>query len=524
MKNQLKEINLNEIKVSDTNPRKTFDEGSLKELSHSIQDKGVLQPILVRPIDANSDLKEYELVCGERRYRASIMAGLTMIPANIRELDDDEAFEMQIIENLERKDVHPLEESEAFNKMLKSEKYTIADIAAKFAKPETFIVQRLKFVDLIDELKKDFFDGKFGIGHAVLLARLDAESQKEQFDEANNEGGWNEGYGTIEELKRSIEGDLYNLDDAPFDTNDDTFTAVSSCLVCPKRSGANKLLFPDVEEDDICHDRSCYHKKLNQYLERKVADIINNGEDIHLGLDWNSKAPDFISEMCKQNNVPILSDEDWGSVWNEEEKKKAPKMLLVGGSDIGQIKPIVLRKSATSKGVDGVEPTVQQQIEKIEARAKRALELDDEKVWNTTRNFGDGDIGITLEKEKFFENGEPLSEKERMGLIVAIRNSISWDAKSEVEFIDEMNMERVKSFDLPEDVLNRALRLFIYDKLNISYGSHTTSFDNQALFQILEEHFPNEISGIKFHFEKKADKRIARTEERLEKLKTETKK
>lgn len=108
---ELKEIKLADIVISKTNPRKTFDEQSIEELAQSIIEKGVLQPIVVR---VNGKPGKYELVCGERRVRASLKAQtakktITTIPAVIRQLTNEEALEVQIIENLQRKDVHPMQ-------------------------------------------------------------------------------------------------------------------------------------------------------------------------------------------------------------------------------------------------------------------------------------------------------------------------------------------------------------------------------------------------------------------------------
>ena len=203
-KQTLEIISIHKIELSTTNPRKVFDPKALEELSESIKEHGILQPILVRPyVDEKSSWQDYQLVCGERRYRAAILAGLEEVPVSIRVLTDDEAFELQIIENLERKDVHPLDEADAFKKMLDSKKYTIADISAKMAKPESFIVQRLKLVDLIESVREDFLRGHLGIGHAILISRCDEFKQKDIFDNAQPYKEGIPDYGTVKELKES---------------------------------------------------------------------------------------------------------------------------------------------------------------------------------------------------------------------------------------------------------------------------------------------------------------------------------
>ncbi len=104
-------ISIAQIRADPNQPRKHFSEGDLQELIQSIQQHGILQPVLLRPTDSEGN---YQIVCGERRYRAALASGLTVIPATIRTLSDEEALEIQVIENLQRKDVLPMEEAVAF--------------------------------------------------------------------------------------------------------------------------------------------------------------------------------------------------------------------------------------------------------------------------------------------------------------------------------------------------------------------------------------------------------------------------
>lgn len=517
-KQELKVVQLKEIIASTTNPRKTFDEQSLKELSNSVKEKGVLQPILIRPIENGENgpkQAKYELVCGERRYRASLMAGIKDIPANIRDLSDDEAFEMQIIENLERKDVHPLEEADAFKRMLDSGKYQIADIAAKFAKPETFIAQRLKFVDLIDEIKKDFYEGKLGIGHAIHIARLGQKDQKDIYESSLN--GWNPGYGTVNELRDQIENDTYDLDEAPFDTKDENLLkCATACEVCPKRAGANPTLFADIEETNRCFDTGCYDQKMEAHITKTIARIIENGEDVLFGRGYN--APEgFVKDLITQYKLPVLKKYD---DFSETSNEGGRQLFYVSGSDAGKMVMVRLYgKKADS--MPGAEPTVQDQIDKIEERAKRALELDDEKVWNVVRKFGDGDIGITMKPEDFLDNDKPLNDWEKKALALAINSAASYGSLKGINWFKEMDMEKLMTYSLPDSVLYQAMRRLIYDKLNSSYGSHTVQPTNAALFQVFKEYFKSEVSGICDHFQDKADKRIARTNAKLKELRGE---
>ena len=141
-------VALADIQSSSYNPRKNFDETSLAELAESIRQQGVLQPIGVRPIADN----RFEIVFGERRYRASLMAELAEIPATVMEISDETAEEMAITENLHRKDVTPIEEANAYQKLIDSGRHDVQSLTVQFGKTEAYIRTRLKFVSLIPEI------------------------------------------------------------------------------------------------------------------------------------------------------------------------------------------------------------------------------------------------------------------------------------------------------------------------------------------------------------------------------------
>lgn len=146
---------LEAIVASKTNPRKHFDAAALKELAESIAKHGVLQAILVRPNGADG---KFELVAGERRWRAAKLAQLDRIPVTVRELSDTEALELQVVENLQRTDLHPLEEAEGYESLMKCQHadgrtYTADEIAAKVGKSRSYVYSRLKYTALCKEAR-----------------------------------------------------------------------------------------------------------------------------------------------------------------------------------------------------------------------------------------------------------------------------------------------------------------------------------------------------------------------------------
>jgi ParB/RepB/Spo0J family partition protein len=147
---------------SKTNPRRTFENDSLKELAESIRTQGILSPLLVRPIIEQG----FEIVFGARRYRAAQMADASTVPVRIKNLTDAEALEAQLIENLQRRDVHPMEEANGFRALLNLEepKYSIEQIAARTGKSPAYVAGRLKLTELAPVVVEAFYREEIGVG------------------------------------------------------------------------------------------------------------------------------------------------------------------------------------------------------------------------------------------------------------------------------------------------------------------------------------------------------------------------
>lgn len=178
VENNIVSVALMNIQPSNYNPRKHFDEASLAELAESIRQQGVLQPIGVRPI---VDTDRFEIIFGERRYRAALMAELTEIPAVILHVSDETAAEMAVTENLQRKDVTPIEEANAYQKLMESGRYDVQSLAVQFGKNENYIRTRLKFVSLIPEIAELLEKDEITISVASEICRYGTDIQKEVY-------------------------------------------------------------------------------------------------------------------------------------------------------------------------------------------------------------------------------------------------------------------------------------------------------------------------------------------------------
>ena len=162
-------IAIDRIEANPEQPRLAFDEASLNELASSIREHGVLQPILVRPLDA----LRYQLIAGERRWRASTIAGLTTIPALIEDIDDDTALEISIIENLQREDLSPLDEAAMYDRMVREHGYSIRKLADKLGKDKGYLENRLRLADAPPEIRELVSLRKDTLSHAYELMKVD---------------------------------------------------------------------------------------------------------------------------------------------------------------------------------------------------------------------------------------------------------------------------------------------------------------------------------------------------------------
>jgi len=247
---EYRNVSLSLLNVSKTNPRRTFEDAALKELAESIRAQGMLSPLLVRPLTENG----FEIVFGERRYRAAQLAGQDTVPVRIRQMSDAEALEAQLVENLIRAEIHPMEEAQGFRALLALDepKYSIEQIAAKVGKSPMFVASRLKLTDLVPKAVEAFYADEIGVGHALLLAKLPADVQEQALSAC-----FKEVYNgsqkparillPVRNLQFWIDANiLLVLKDAPFNKRDPQLVpAAGSCADCAKRTGHNKLLFGD---------------------------------------------------------------------------------------------------------------------------------------------------------------------------------------------------------------------------------------------------------------------------------------
>jgi len=264
------EIPLEKICTNPRNPRKSLSQRKLEELAASIKQKGVIEPIIVRPSELRKGAKgkvkealvEYEIVAGERRWRASIKAGLATIPAVVRELSDTDAYDFMIIENLHREDLTEREQAESFKAWVdRSGEMGVKILAEKIGISPAYIRARIRVLELPAKVLKAWDEGKLVFGHLQQLLRVagDPKALKEMSDRLTGSDRWGDGISTVGQVRRWI-NDLAPALSGAF------FPMKEACAGCGSSSIVQKDLF-DVDADKAqCLNPACFKKRQNDYL------------------------------------------------------------------------------------------------------------------------------------------------------------------------------------------------------------------------------------------------------------------
>ena len=286
----LRMIALTLIDPPPSNTRKTFKEESLEELTLSIKQKGVLQAILVREVTtADTNVTRFQIIAGERRYKAANRAGLTEIPASIKNLSDEEALDAQLVESLQRENIHPLDEAEGFLRLKEVTKLEISDIAQRVAKDMRYVARRLALTDLIEETREDFRNELITLAHTLEICRLSPEIQPYALAACyEKKYVWNQKQQTQDQvpdkekparhvryLQSWIEQNIHlNLGKSPFKPDDARLREPGiTCVECPQRSGFNQSFFHDIRQTDVCLNPLCFQAKIQTFVEIRKSEI-----------------------------------------------------------------------------------------------------------------------------------------------------------------------------------------------------------------------------------------------------------
>jgi ParB/RepB/Spo0J family partition protein len=353
------------VAFSLTNPRRRtgLDIESLNSLAASIKVHSVLEPIVVRPlpgsraVDTFADREEgqplpiYELVCGERRLRSSRLAGLATMPMVLRHLTDDQAVEMQLVENLDREDLDPIEEAEGFKLLQERLGYTGEQIAERIGKGrgKDYVYKSMKLLELTPESQQAVVDKHLGRSTALLVARYPAAQQAQvvAFIKSLAAGGEPAPF-------RRVSTEVFRrfnlaLSKAVWQITDETLVAAAgACTACPKRTSAQANIFGDEEgSDDSCTDPDCFEGKRVAHVERVKAQAKKEGLEVIDGEEAKKALPSpHMSWIMGYERLDARAGTETGNDDTEREVtfadalrakgKKAPKPQLLINPHTGE--------------------------------------------------------------------------------------------------------------------------------------------------------------------------------------------
>jgi ParB family chromosome partitioning protein len=290
----IQNIELSMIVCNPFNPRKYRTEEDLQELTQSIVNFGIIQPITVRRKE-----DKYEIVCGERRYRASVKAKLLTIPVIVKEYSDEEAMEICILENLQRRDINPVEEAVSFGKLMEVRKYSIDDLVKQFGKTDKYIRSRLQLRNLTDDVANLLINEEITLAIALELARSCHDIQKDVYkkhlsNDKDDTYSW-KGLSAKEFQKRIENGYSADLSQYEFDKSD--------CKICASNSSQFDL-FAD-GQGGHCQNLPCLQFKQGEYLAYEATKMLNQAPNIGICVAPGSFASEEVVDNLMDTGCEI---------------------------------------------------------------------------------------------------------------------------------------------------------------------------------------------------------------------------
>ena len=528
-------VALADIQPSNYNPRKNFDEKSLVELADSIRQQGVLQAIGVRPIAEN----RFEIVFGERRYRASQIAGLEEIPAVILDISDETAEEMAVTENLQRKDVTPIEEANAYQKLIESGRHDVQSLAVQFGKNESYIRTRLKFVSLIPEIAQLLEQDELTTSVATEICRYGEDIQHDIYEKHLKEGvlynSWRgmKASEVAKNIERSYTTDLKRY-----------FFDKTVCLSCPHNTN-NMMLFCEEGSCGNCANRKCLEEMNASYLAEKAVQLMEQLPFALLCRDFygcNEKVVEQLvasgfeveklsvrpADYPEEPEAPDMEDyenaEEYAEAYKEYEKElseykeecedvnrrsEAGEITLyvtIGHNDIS----LCYVENAEVQAVAGeAKDAVVSPIEKLEKQDKRNKEIAQEKTVEDTKKQI---LEVDMTETKFGADEDrmiyffmlPFLRREHF-------EAMGIETKETYYYLkDEDKMNIIANLTAKQKAIIR--RDFLISNFKNASGSNATA---SLLLDFAKKHMPDQLAGIQNGHNEVYEKRHLRIEEKI---------
>jgi ParB/RepB/Spo0J family partition protein len=393
----IRQLALKQIEPSGTRVqerrRAHYDAAALQELAQNIKAVQVIEPIIVRPIAGSQELERFEIVAGERRWRASREAGLQAIPAIVRALDDGEVLEIQLVENLHREGLHELEEAEGYEILMQQHHYDIEQLCAKVGRGRAYVYARLRLLALDKKSREAFYAGKLTAATALLLARIPVPALQQEALKAIT-ATWNGQPLPYKDAQRHIQ-DRYmtRLKDAPFDAKaTDLVPGAGPCGACPKLTGNQPELFGDIKSADVCTDPVCYAAKRAAWGERLQAEAKAQGRTVLTGKEAKRIAPYGVNSTLQGGYVSLdqrCYEDSKGRTYRQLLGKEFKSDTLITDPESGRVIDVIKLsehgEALKMKGVRAEVPSRGNDTERARQQAAKAETMFRERVFAAVR-------------------------------------------------------------------------------------------------------------------------------------------
>lgn len=522
-------LEMSRIRTSPYNPRKSYDKEALRELAATLKEVGLIQPIRVRAKNGN-----YEIVCGERRYRAARLNGWKQIEAYVCEVSDEVARDMMLTENLQREDMPPMDEARIYKTLLE-EGSDIYTLAAKYGKSDSYIYSRLRLNELIPEIAGLLDRKLIGIGIALEAAKCERHIQANLYehhlqaegaDADSRTYGWRgKGVADFKELiNRTYTLDLENY---RFDKTD--------CLKCPSNTN-NYDLFAQCRTCGRCTNEKCLSEKNEAYVLAKTRALLQSDPRVSLGVQGYSDNDDTISRLSDEGHTPknigyiyyampteptpperenFASDEEFAEAENDyqSEKEKFDRQTeeIRTKAETGEARMFVKTHANDAQIVwvpVNKRPTEPDFVKRLEQQKKsnenRALEKTVEDVRELVRSNSEPQTDFTLSEAEitFFIMLHSLREANRSSI------DETWPQSGWIS--DEQMLAAARR--LTPAQRNIVSRDYIADYLT-KYTVNPVC--RTLLLQFAQIHYPDQYERIKAEHDEVCENRNKRLDERI---------
>jgi len=553
---QIENLPLSKIKPDLEQPRKTFNEDALQQLSESIDKHGVLQPITVRQLNGH-----YIIVIGERRYRASKLAGKNDIPCIVRTYTNNDILEVQIIENLQRQGVEPTEEAEAIAYL--SDKYAPAEIAKRLGRTDNFIRQRLKLAGLIKGFKHYVRNGEMTISLGVGVALFTPEEQQMMLETMGEDFN-------AHQINRMIDNQTYDLEKVSFDVADKKLVPkAGSCAECPFNAANQGNLFG--EGKMVCTKSACFETKknksfLNLIEESKKKNILLIPEIRKYWADEDSNQL-IISRLEKNGlkvyllddveiiekpiepTLEIIKEEYRNYDYTEEELKeefdeavdtyKEEFEKYDSAEENGFVKGIVfhpksylhkevfvkvIEKSKNSSVTHSApltdrkmaDCTPEEQIVKVNEREIRKKQIENNRQFE--------EVVSMIRETKYIDTKKALSVDEMVAFSISLfENNVDYMSQQKYfsEFLSDTSkmtkIEIVQNFKkkFKKEIFHKLIRYILTNQVHFGESNHVNNLTNISFYNAMQGYYKSKIAGIEKEYAEKRSKREKRLKERI---------